>query len=139
MELYMQQSIFKARQNESLTHILERYERQRRAGKQLFKLMGAEHLSAEVGLPNARAWPSTVHEMGGACARGPRSGLQLRQKTSSVLSITLLIPYSPKLLPFGVTEVAAAERRDQEMTLEVSQLHHTRVYCRDGLNWEDHK
>lgn len=129
----------KQNKRHTLNHILARDERKRRAGKQLFKLMGAKHLSTEVGLPDARAWPSTVHEIGVACAGCPRSCLLLGQITSSVFSITFLVPYSPKLLLFSVTEVAAAKRRDQKMTLLVSQLHHTRVNCHDGLNWEDYK
>lgn len=72
-------------------------ERQRRTGQQLLELMGAQDLAAEINLPDARARPGTVQQRRLALQQAP----VLREKTSPVLPITLLISNTPELLSEG--------------------------------------
>ena len=72
---------------------------QRRAGKQLFELVGAQDFAVEAGLPYPRAGPGAVQQRG----LPHRQGAALGEKTGAILPVTLLVSNTPKLLPRRTT------------------------------------
>lgn len=80
-------------------------ERQRGTGQQLLELVGAQDLAAEIDLPDPRARPGAVQQRRLPHQQAP----VLREKTSPVLPITLLISNTPEFL-------SEIERQENEHT-----------------------
>lgn len=82
-------------------------ERQRRTGQQLLELVGAQDLAAQINLPDPRARPGAVQQRRLTHQQAP----VLREETSPVLPITLLISNTPEFL-------SEIERQENEHTHE---------------------
>jgi len=74
-------------------------EGQRRAGEQLFELVGAQDFAAEAGLPYPGAGPGAVQQRG----LTRRQAAALGEEAGAVLPVSLLVSNAPKLLPMGRT------------------------------------